>query len=137
MQPDVITLAVDEDNDDGSVTAAVDHVYTRFEEYQNRSKYIHSGHLIDAQDTLAFYRTAPKSSGNFKGVAKTSVKFTKDQTVKGVDGVSDLTAPIIVEVGFSLPVGVTAEEVLLARQRVIAALDDDTMMDALNLQLMI
>lgn len=134
MQLDVITLSVDEQNDG---VGPVDHVFSRFEEYQNRSVYIGANHTMSAKDTLSLYRTFPKSSGNFKGVAKTSFKFSKDLVVDGVDGVSQLTAPIIVDVSFSIPVGATSEQILIARQRALSLLDLDTIMTPLNEQLMV
>lgn len=134
MQPNQIVLAVDELNT-GSTT---NHTYDRYEEYLNRSQYIEAtNHSIDSRDTLGFYRTFPKTNGNFKGVSKSSVKFTKDITVDGVDGVSQLTAPIIVEVSFSLPVGATAAEAMIARQKALALLDSDTHMAPLNDQLVV
>ena len=134
MQPNSITLSVDEQNDG---VGPVNHVFTRFEEYQNRSVYIGDNHSMSAKDTVGLYRTFPKPSGNFKGVAKTSFKFSKDVTVLGVDGVSQLTAPIIVDVSFSIPVGATHEQILIARQRALSLLDLDTVMTPLNEQLMV
>jgi len=134
MQPNTITLSVDEQNDG---VDPVDHVFTRFEEYQNRAVYIGSTHSMSAKDTTSLYRTFPKSSGNFKGVAKTAFKISKDIQVDGVDGVSQLSAPIIVDVSFSIPVGATHEQILIARQRALALLDLDTVMTPLNEQLMI
>lgn len=133
MQPNAITLAVDELNN----ASLVNYVFTRFEEYQNRAVYIGEDHTIAQKDSLSMYRTFPKTSGNFKGVGKTSVKFSKDITVLGVDGVSNLTSPIIVEVSFSIPVGATAAQCLIARQRALALLDRDDIMVPLNEQLMI
>lgn len=126
MLADVITLAVDEDNS-GSGTA--NHVYSRFETHLNRSSYISGNHALGARDTLTFYRTLPKSSGNFRGVAKGALKFSQDIVVDGVDGVSQITAPIIVEVSMSIPVGATPAQTLIARQRAITLLDDDTVME--------
>jgi hypothetical protein len=136
MQSNEITLVVDELND-GDTTADSTEVWTRFEEYQNRSTYIRADHSLDARRTLSLYRSFPKVNGNFKGVSKTSLKFTTDTSVDGVDGVTSLTAPIIVEVNFSIPVGATAAEVLIVRQRALALLDLDAVMDPLNNQLMI
>jgi hypothetical protein len=133
MQANSITLAVDELNN----ASTTDHVYGRFDEYQNRSVYNHANHSLDSRDTLTMYRTFPKVSGNFKGMAKSAVKFSQDLSVDGVDGVASLVSPIIVEVSFSIPVGATAAEQLIARQRAIALLDDDTVMVALNNQLVI
>lgn len=134
MQPNAVTLSVDEQNDG---VGPVNHVFTRFEEYQNRSVYISDTHSISARDTLGLYRTFPKASGNFKGVAKTAFKFSKDVTVPGVDGVSQLSAPIIVDVSMSIPVGATHEAILIARQRALALLDLDSVMTPLNEQLMV
>lgn len=131
MLANEITLTVDEAND-GDTTADVDHVYTRFEEFQNRTTYIGATHSLSNRDTLGFYRTFPKANGNFKGVIKNAVKFTKDLSVIGVDGVATLTSPLIVEVNFSIPVGATTAEVLLARQKALALLDLDTVMNKLN-----
>jgi hypothetical protein len=133
MQPTTITLAVDELND----TNTVDHVYTRFDLYQNRSVYIGASHQSDARDLLTLYRTFPKVSGNFKGVNKTAFKFAIDHEVDGVDGLSQLIAPVIFEGSFSIPVGVTAAEQLIMRQSGLALLDLDAVMVALNNQLVI
>jgi hypothetical protein len=92
---------------------------------------------LDARDSLTLYRTFQKVNGNFKGTAKSAFKFTWDRSVTGVDGVAALTAPIISEVSFSVPVGVTEADMLICRQRQIALLDDDTIMTALMNQLMV
>jgi hypothetical protein len=133
MQDNVITLAVDELNT-GSTT---NHVFDRFEEFSNRAVYIGENHALTAKDTLSLYRTFPKASGNFPGVAKSSFKFSKDYAITGVDGVASLTSPVIVEVSFSVPVGVAEADQLIMRQRAIALLDDDTIMGALMNQLMV
>lgn len=131
MLDNSITLPVDETNAGGATTG---HLFTRHEEYQNRSLYIGNGHLPgEARNQLTFYRTAPKPSANFKGTRKTSVKLTRDCVVTGVDG-SQLTAPRIVEVSFSFPVGTAAADVVLDRQTILALLDSDSIMDALNVQ---
>jgi hypothetical protein len=133
MQDNVLTLAVDELND----TNTVDHVFTRFEEYQNRSIYISADHELTARDILGLYRTFPKQNGNFKGTGKCSMKFTCDKSVEGVDGVASLTSPIIAEVSFSVPVGATVADQMIARQKLIALLDDDAIMVDLMNQLMV
>lgn len=133
MQPNAITLPVDPLNDD----TIVNEEYTRYEEYLNRSVYIGTGHTPDARNTIAMYRTFPTKSGNFKGVSKSSIKLTKDFPVSGVDGSTTLSSPLIAEVNFSVPVGVTPAQVKACRQRLIAILDSDTICDPLNIQLMI
>lgn len=133
MQPDLITLAVDTAN----TGVTTDKDYTRYEEYQNRSVYVGETHTPAARDTLTLYRTQPKASGNFKGTSKTAIKFSRDIAVAGVDGISTLTSPIIVEVSFSVPVGATPAATLLSRQTALALLDMDAVMAALNDQLMV
>lgn len=131
MQDNTITLNVNHDNDDGT-TSTVPVVYSRFEEYLNRSTYISGDHSLDSSDTLKLFRTLPKPSGNFRGVAKTAVKFTKDFAVEGVDSSTSLKAPVIIEVAFNMPVGVTAAEMLEMRQTAVALLNNDAVMYDLN-----
>lgn len=133
MQPNEITLPVDELNDGNTVNRT----FSRSEYFQNRSLYISPGHNSASRDTLGMYRTYPKQSGNFRGTDKTSVKFTTDIPVLGIDGISSIKAPLIVEVSFSIPVGVAAADVLIARQKAVALLDSDEIMDALNIQLIV
>jgi hypothetical protein len=131
MQSNEITLQVDELNNDTDVA----HLYTRFEEYANRSVYIGASHELVAQDKFTMYRTFQKVSGNFRGTAKSAIKFSKDYSVEGVDGVASLTSPLIIEVSFSVPVGITVANQLIGRQKAIALLDDDAVMVPLMNQL--
>lgn len=133
MQPDQLVLAVDVANN-GTL---VSETFTRYEEYQNRSKYIGSGHTPGSRNEFGIYRSFPTKTGNFKGVGKTSVKLTIDKSVVGVDSSTSITAPVILEVSFSVPVGVSDADMKHYRQRLIALLDSDTFMDSLNLQLMV
>lgn len=133
MQPNTIVLPVDVLNNG----TPVNETYTRFEEFQNRATYIGASHTPDNRDTLSLYRSFPTKSGNFKGVSKTSMKFSKDMAVDGVDSSTSLTAPIIIEISVAVPVGVAAADVLKARQRALALLDLDSVMDPLNNQLMV
>lgn len=129
MQANTITLAVDTANN-GSTT---NQAYQRLEENVNRSTYGGPAHSFAATDTLQFYRTNPVRSGSFLGAAKTSVKFTETVTVPSAEGV-DTKFPLIAEVNFSIPVGTSTAKVLELRQRVLALLDTDTIMDPLNNQ---
>lgn len=134
-QPDVITLSVDEENDG---VDPVDHVYGSYDRSaSNRSVYTEASHLPYMRDILTFYRTPAKPNGNFRGVQKSAFKTTKDFVVTGVDGVAQLTAPVIIEVSFSIPVGVSAADVLVERQKTVALADYDVVMNALNNQLSI
>lgn len=131
MQPNEITLTVDEAND-GSTTADVDHDYRRVKLNGNGSSYIHTeDHAIDSRDLLAFLASESPPRDNFRGVSRISFKFTKDIVVLGSDGVANITSPIITEVKMSIPKGATAAEVLLERQKAVALLDYDVVMDPL------
>lgn len=130
MQANEVTLNVDYLND-GTTTPEA---FERAEEYLNRSVYVSSAHTLESRDMFTLYRSPASKSGNFKGVGKTAAKFTKDFSVTGVDGVATLTSPVIIEISFSIPVGVSAADVLKCRQRALALLDSDTEMDKLNVQ---
>lgn len=131
MQANSITLAVDLLNT-GTTT---DQVYTRFEERTDRSTYIGAAHALNDRDMIQFYRTAPKRNGEFKGVARTAVKLTEDTSVDNVSGDGSIVAPLIADLSFSIPVGATPAETLVLRQRLIALLDDDSVMaDLVNIQ---
>jgi len=133
MQADQIVLSVDAANDGNPANET----YERYQEFENRSVYIGSTHVPEARDILALYRTFPNKSGNSKGVSKSTVKFTEDVEVAGVDSATTLTAPIILELSFSVPVGTPAATVVKLRQRALAMLDNDTLMDSVNIQLMV
>lgn len=133
MQANQLSITVDAANN-GTPAAET---YDRYEEYQNRSTYIGATHTPDARDTISLYRTFPTKSGNFKGVSKSAIKLTEDVSVAGVDASTTLTAPIILELSFSVPVGTPTADVVHVRQRALALLDDDTFMDSLNIQLMV
>lgn len=127
MQPNTITLAVDLLN----TGVTTDETFTRQEEYLNRSVYIGTDHSVSLKDTLSFYRSPIKPSGNFPGVAKTSIKFSTDKVIAGVDSTTTLVAPIIFEISASVPVGVSSADQMIARQRAIALLDMDAIAGAL------
>jgi hypothetical protein len=136
MQPNTITLSVNEDNDDGT-TALVDSHFTLFEEFQNRSEYIHTNHTMVMRDKLGFYRTQPKINGNFRGMAKSAVKFTKDHMVPGVDTTTEIIAPSIIEIRISNPVGMTPAETLAMVMRAAAFLPLSTIVAPLVDQLQV
>lgn len=124
MLPNTITNAVDEAND----STTVNHTYSRAEEGANKSVYYDGDHTLASRNECAFLRTMPKVSGNFFGTLRTNVKFTKDIDVLGVNG-ETIKVPLIAEASFSFPVGVNNAQATLARQTVIAMLDNDTVMD--------
>jgi len=127
MQPNTISLAVNEDNDDGT-TPDVVHDYSRYDEYQNRSVYISDSHTLALRNTLGFYRTFPKPSGNFLGVAKSAVKLTEDIVVPGADATTTITVPNIGEVKFSFAVGATPAQTLAFKMRMSAMIAEQAIM---------
>jgi len=124
MLPNTITLAVDEAND----STPVDHDLARSEEGSNKSVYYDEDHTVAARNTCTFLRTFPKQNGNFYGTLKTSCKFTKDVIVTGVNG-EDIKVPLIGEANFSFPVGIDNAAATLVRQKLVAMLDRDDVMD--------
>lgn len=128
MLDNTITLAVDKTNSGSPTNVA----FSRQEEFQNRAKYISPAHTLAKRDTLDFYRTFPTKTKDFNGVAKSGFKFTVDTEVPGVDASSTRIAPQIAEVSFSLPIGFTTAQLVELRQRVIALLDNDTLMARIN-----
>lgn len=101
----------------------VNKVFTRYDEFPNRSVYVGPTNTMSLKDTLSIYRTAPKISGNSLGVAKSAAKFTQDFVVPGKDTTTTVTAPALGEFSFNIPVGVTVAQTLEFRQRMIALLD--------------
>lgn len=134
MQPNEITVAVDVLNN-GTTT---NKIFQRFDDSTpNKSLYVTSVHTMMSRDTLALFRTFPKPSGNFAGVSRTTIKFSRDVIVPGVDSTTNQTSQIIAEVNFSIPVGINAAQTKEVRQQVIGLLDLDSIMGPLNDSLMI
>lgn len=131
MQPNAITIQVDTQNN-GNPTEVV---LSRYDEGPNNSTYVTGDHSPGGRDQVKLFRTFPTKSGNFRGTSKSSMKFTKDTVVMGVDGISQLTVPVILEVSASVPIGITSELLCELRQRVISLLDSDTFMDDLQIRL--
>jgi hypothetical protein len=122
-----ITFPVDELNN-GTPT---DHVFTRSEEYLHRTIYTGPEHSLSDRDTMTVARTQPTRSGNFRGTAKSSLKFTIDKSVETLEAGTYVTAPLIGSINFSMPVGITAADAMILRQRLVAALDDEDFIVAL------
>lgn len=119
MLSDNITLSVDTLND-GNPT---NRVYTRRDEFQDRTIYKGPSHSFVSRDTLGFYRTYPKPTTTENGVAKSAIKLTQDITVPGRDAGTTYTRPMVADASFNIPVGATAAQTLEFRQRLIAVID--------------
>ena len=113
MQDSTITLPVDKTDTD----TLVDVVFSRQEEYLHRSLYISADHKPDNRDTLGIYRSPIKPTSAYKGVMRTSCKFTKDVSVLNPVG-ETITSPMIAEISFSVPVGTSDADRLELAQRV-------------------
>jgi len=122
MQPDPLTLSVDAANN--GTPANED--YDRHLEEPNRSTYVGATHTEASREMLQLYRTAPRRSGESRGVAKCSAKFTQDISVPNASGSGDIVIPLIGEVSFAVPLGATAAETKHLRQRIVSFLDTDT-----------
>lgn len=119
MLDNTITLPVDVLGN----STLVNEVYNRFDEMPNRSQYIGADHTLSLRNQINFYRTLPKKSGNFLGVGKSEAKVTQDYVVPGADATTSVTAPGIVDVSCSMPVGMSSAQIMHLRQRAIAILD--------------
>lgn len=131
MLDNTITWSVDDTHD----STPADQVYTRYDEYQNRTVYNGPGHALDARNQAVVTRSFPTVSGNFRGVAKSSLKFSEDVEVAGVDSSTTNVAPSIITVNFAIPVGTTAAQAMEMRQRVVAALNDEDFITRLTEEL--
>lgn len=120
MLSNTINLSVDVLNNGTIVSQEI----TRSEESLNRTRYKFPTHTLISRDVVDFYRTPNKKAGNFNGVAKSAFKLTNDIAVPGVDASTTLTAPMIGEASFSLPVGTSSAQAMLLRQRMVAILDN-------------
>lgn len=120
------TLHVDTANN-GTLT---DEVISLFDAVPGRKEFHFPGHTFSSREQVVFSRSLPKPSGNFAGTRKTSFKITDDEIVDGVDPLTDVKVPGILEVNCSLPVGISSAAAKKMRQRVIAILDNDLLMEA-------
>lgn len=131
MLDNTITLAVDVLHNE----TTVDQDYLRYEEQANRSVYIGEDHSLSVRNQLVHTRSFPTQAGNYRGVAKSSFKFSQDVTVPGVDSTTNITAPLIQQISFSIPVGTPTAKVLEMRQRLVAYVNSDAFMDRLTQKL--
>lgn len=119
MLDNTITLPVDPANNN----TVVNELYTRFEEFANRTVYIGDDHTLSTKNTIVVTRNLPTVSGNFRGVAKSALKFTQDVQVAGVDSTTTNASSMIGAVNFSIPVGTTSAQAMHLRQRIVAMVD--------------
>lgn len=114
MQSDKITYTMGVTGPMGALGFAL----SRAEETTNRTTYeFTETHTLVARDIVQLYRTYPKRAGESRGCAKCAVKVTTDVSVANASGSGDIVLPLIGEVSFSLPVGVSAAQTLALRCR--------------------
>lgn len=128
MLDNTITFDVDHDRD----ATPTEEVFSKFQEFLNRSVYNGADNSDALRNQMVVTRNEPTVSGNFRGVKKTSLKFTQDIEVAGVDTETTLVAPIILSLSLSLPVGTTAASAMHLRERMRAALDDQDFITRLS-----
>lgn len=126
MLNNTITLSVDTAND--GVVSDID--FIRFQAYTDKSIYIGPDHTSLITDQVAFYRTAAKPSGTSLGVEKRQIKITQTNSVPTSETDVSTYANDIATLQFSLPVGTSSASKKALRQRLIALLDDDSIMDS-------
>lgn len=127
--PDPITLSIDEANDSNPS----DHILSRGREFATKTEYYDEDHTVASRSMCTVMCTLPKQNGNFYGTLKTSVKFTRDVTVTGVNG-EDIKVPSIAEANFSFPSGTDEAHATLMRQSLVSFLDLDSVMDLIHNQ---
>lgn len=94
-----------------------------------RSSYILDGTDLGDREELVLFGTRPKRAGNFRGVIRSGVKFTKAVSVPGVDATDSIDSDIILNLSASVPVGASETDLVHLRQRLVAILDDDAIME--------
>lgn len=129
MLPNELVLSVDPAHDSNPQ----DETYSKVKEDSSlgRSVYTGADHSLTMRETLTVSAREPIPSGQFRGVAKSSIKFTEDLTIPNALG-DDIVAPQIGEISFSLPVGTTAAQAMHLRQRLVAALNSESFITTLT-----
>lgn len=127
MQPNTITIVTDVLNNG----TTENHVFEKVREVGSMSLYHGPGHSDAMRNTLVLKTNEPKASGNFPGTRKSSIKWTKDQLVAGVDG-ANVKQPAILEISTSFPTGTTTAVQLVMRQEAVNLIDQDAIMEPLQ-----
>lgn len=107
--------------------AAVEETFVRFEENLHRTKYIGPGHTLALPYQLDLYRTLPKPQDKFLGVARTSIKLTKNKPVDDAAG-QQINRPAIAEISFSIPVGMDPNVIFQLRSALADLLTQEPLM---------
>jgi len=126
MLQNTITLLVDVLND----TTLTPREYRRYTESTDKSVYIGPNTSSIKKDSLSFGRIAAKPSSKSLGIEKRQIKFTETKTVDSPVVGESVLADAIGTISFSFPAALSSEDRKAFRQRLIAALDDDAIMDS-------
>lgn len=109
MQPNEVTIVARNLADTADIITA----YSRHREFSPSAKtngsslYITGVHTESAVDKVQFYVSDPKPSGTFLGQQKAELKLTRAVAVKDNAG-NDVMKNAIIDVSFSLPVGIAS-----------------------------
>jgi len=125
MLQNTITLSVDQANNG----TPINEEYRRYTESTDKSVYIGAGTTSLKKNHLAFGRIAAKPSASSLGIEKRQLKITETETVDSRTVGESVLADAIGTVSFNFPVGMSSARRKAFRQRLIAALDDDSIMD--------
>lgn len=128
MQANTLTLPVDTTNN-GTTT---NRNYNRYREEPEKTEYRGPDHAGIVQDTLTITRKSPTRNGNFLGAYRTKAQFAQSYDVIGLDGTTQKGINATISIEVVAPLGLTDAQLKELRQRALALLDNDTVMDALN-----
>jgi hypothetical protein len=126
-QPNEIALIVDPLNNGTTETQT----YSNQSRAEGSSLYRLVGSDLKNRDELRFAATLPKRSGNFPGVLRTEVRLTQSVEVEGVETSTTVSGTATLSLQASIPLGMTEADVKLLRQRMIALLDEDSVVSDL------
>lgn len=82
--------------------------YTADSFQQNNVGYIGAAKTVSSSDDVVLKRTAPKATSTFSGVGRTEAKLTRTHALTGALTPS---APVIIQINVSVPVGTASADV--------------------------
>jgi len=109
-------------------------IFTRARVLMNGLKTLYhedNHHTTARPSTLSFETSEPRPNGQFLGVTRPKIIRRRTVDVNSTDPSTQITQPLLGKIEFSIPVGTSGSDVMELRQDLIAALDDDSLMDTL------
>lgn len=112
---------------DGSATETL--TYEKYiAESLNKVVFRSNHHTLQDRDLCELFRSFPKKNGLFPGMAKSTAKFTLDSTIPNTAG-EEMSAPVIVTVKCSVPLGTSPAVTDAMRSRLAAFVATDVFKD--------